>query len=75
MSGTDAQWPRLKDTLASSPDGLSGVCQMVVTATCPSLRTVTMYKQTITLICERAALCVCKMWVCVQGHGCIEPTE
>lgn len=55
-------WGRLKDTLASSPDGLSEACQMAVTATCPSLRTVTMYKQTITLICECTALCV---YVCV----------
>lgn len=46
----------MKDTLASSPDGLSGACQMVATATCPSLRTVTMNKQTITLICECTVL-------------------
>lgn len=68
-------WGRLKDTSASSPDGLSEACQMAVTATCPSLRTVTMYKQTITLICECTALCVCVPNVCVQGHDCIESTE
>lgn len=58
-------WGRLKDTLASPPDGLSGACQMAVTATCPSLRTVTTYKQTITLICECTVLCECVYDVCM----------
>lgn len=56
----------LKDTLVGSPDGLSGACQKAVTATCPSLRTVTVYKQTITLVvaahsrkCECVRVCLC----------------
>lgn len=52
------------------PDGLSGACQKEVTATCPSLRTVTVHKQTITLISGSAlAQSVCGVR-CLQGHDC-----
>lgn len=74
VGSTEVGQPReRRDTLASSPDGLSEACQMAVTATCPSLRTVTMCKQTITLICDCCIMCVQNVCVCAHDHS--EPTE